>query len=549
MNVLFPDNPNVPPQKSNETKKVEEKSSTTDVRVVQLAKNAMKEGVVKPIDNVSASAEVVDARIIKLAHMINKKYLVLQALIDKGIITKADLFQLAPYLTHANCNGLILTAEEYQRFIGRLTQVKSLFLDSDQIEHLTVPQSVEDLECWCPKLAKLDISKNDKLKMLYCCDLAIVELELPLNLETVGLSYCANLLWVKVPKYGALKHFVCTDCPIRNLELSKNLESVRCIDCRQFINLDLSKYFRLKSLELEGGTVRKIVVPSSVQSMLLVGCDDLTDVQFSEDSALEQFCVEGGANLVEIRGRILPKCALFNCKNCPKLEKTPLRPLELVGKINSDNFPLQALIDNGSITEDDLELLAPNLTYVNCSGLKLSDEKMQKFIGQLTHAKVLIVDSDQIRNLTVPRCVEHLECSCPALLKLEIARDSNLKTLICNCPIQELIIPDNLNQLVLRGCNILKLQIPKESKLKSLFCSNCLIEELEVLGDLESLTCTTCENLKILRIAENSKLKNLELEDCPNLSVITCKSLPNCVFLSYENCPKLEKLPELPLQK
>ena len=261
------------------------------------------------------------------------------------------------------------------------------------------------------------------------------------------------------------------------------------------------------------------------------------------------------------------------------------RILKIANKINTQKLRLELHTEDLELSEEDLDKLAPYLTYVDISHNIFSDdsdEKLLNFIKKLERVKVLLIFSPTLTEISLPQSVQTFDCSsCNSLcdikftdelqnfifneaihlsrlklplgLKLLDCDYSNiegltlpegLQTLNCsNCgDIKNLILPESLLDLKCDHCKNFELNLPNSLLHLEFNCSDII--NLHLPSRLESLVCRGCLNLERLELPES--LIELNLMNNPKLNSLGIESLPNCQYICCCSCPNLGDLPETP---
>ena len=361
--------------------------------------------------------------------------------------------------------------------------------------------------------------------------MSLADLKLFPALETVEISWCANLEKVDVTGCTSLKNFTlkcCKHIAFTNIDLSTcvSLEMVdvaynnnvaalllppapskiKYLDYSYTkINLDdFSAYTALEELHCAGSQAWSIVTPPS---LIILDCSYAENV-FAIDSSASPNLKKLYANSCDM--------VYIDLKDNPKLEVLWLgcnSSLALYQIKNIDCCEYLSELDLEDLQGTFLDLSGnPNLTYVS--------------VGDCAELATLSLPT-KING--VNNTLETLVCSYTAITSLDVSAYHALKELYCI------------------ECNDLKtltLVAPGETNtsLEQIRCSGAGIEGYLDLCSLEALKWAHFDcmpNLTSINASCNQKLEFLNAMECDKLSYIGVSSCPNFVTLNADWCAKL----------
>ena len=153
--------------------------------------------------------------------------------IHNGKISKNQLAQIKKIVTVSNSN----------------TPFRNPILDLTGIELFT---NLLELDCRGKQIKKLDLSRNQKLKILKCGHNNLTELDLSHNPQLVRLSCSHNkIVRLDISQATRLERLECSDNQLSELEIA-NCLSLTDLDCQNNMlsNLDVSKLANLTNLDI-----------------------------------------------------------------------------------------------------------------------------------------------------------------------------------------------------------------------------------------------------------------------------------------------------------
>lgn len=187
--------------------------------------------------------------------------------------------------------------KELRKLAVSLASIASL----DGIEYFT---GMDTLACTDNKLARLDVSKNPKLKYLDCSYNQLISLDISENDKLVDLYFQNNQLkLIDVGHLTDLKRLNVQNNQLTSFDVSANAE-LRSLDCSSnaLTALDLSNNSKLYSLTCGSCQLSKLDVRSNPQLVSLECWDnELTELDLSHNKSLfSLYCMENKLTALDL---------------------------------------------------------------------------------------------------------------------------------------------------------------------------------------------------------------------------------------------------------
>lgn len=337
-------------------------------------------------------------------------------------------------------------------------------------------------------LASLDISKNTKLKALWCQWCALPSLDISQNKEllvvwcecneftTIDLSNNINLI--------AFKHYY-YDTPRADFK-TKGLTSI-----------DVSKNINLVDLHIDSDELSSIDVSKNIalENLVISGNDQLSTIDVSKNTELEDLSItDCGITSLDVKANT--KLTYFVCS------RTQISSINLSNNTQLDNLTISG---NPNITSLDLS----NNTMLSYLDISSNPNIASLDLSNNTYLSIVHCQKNALSYLDVSQCerLEDLQCYDNNLTSLDLSNNTLLEWLSCST-----------NRLT-------SLDVTNNTLLQSLRCEQNLITTLDVSmnSNLDYLYCNDMDDaegnnlLETIYIADGQNIGSLKKPNETNI--------------------------------
>ncbi|MBO4580489.1 MAG: leucine-rich repeat domain-containing protein [Clostridiales bacterium] len=219
-------------------------------------------------------------------------------------------------LEELDCSSNYNRSEEYalkQIDISKNTKLKKLYCNNNSFESLDLSKNtgLEILNCRDSGISKLDLSNNKNLKELECSNNGITSLDLTNNKSLKSLDcYSCKITKIVFSQDSALEHISCYANKLNNLDVSscKSLKKLECSGNDTLTDLKISGCTSLVELMCTECKI-KAIDASGLSSLMTITCrnNKIASLKVSGCSALERIdCIDN-------------QLTSLNIKDCKKL--------------------------------------------------------------------------------------------------------------------------------------------------------------------------------------------------------------------------------------
>jgi Leucine-rich repeat (LRR) protein len=319
----------------------------------------------------------------------------------KGIECFSSLFKF-------DCSGNDLTDVDL-RTNPNLTK---LFISNNRyLKTLNLNASLENPG----NLVTLDVSNNPSLEVLYlnyqplstidvsgCANLKRLDCDYNTSLSGLDLSGHESLEWLSANGCSSLATLNLNNTPnlsrlflhktaLASLEVNDHtkIERLWVSNCPNLTYLNSRGNDLLNDLRVKGSSALEIITcnGSKFQSIDLSGCTNLKSIDCSSNTSLTSLDLGNHTLLVFVNANGCTSLATLNLSNTPNLSRLFLSATALARLDVSDHSKIERLT----------VVNCPNLTYLNCSGNKLTNNDFE--VQRSTALGELICYSNQLTTL------------------------------------------------------------------------------------------------------------------------------------------------------
>ena len=399
-------------------------------------------------------------------------------------------------------------------------------------------RSLEELNCARNQLTSLDMSKNEKLKMLLCHENPLTDLDVSKNTELyfLGCGY-TRLTTLDVSQNLSLEILFVDEDPLTSLDVSKNLllTTLQCSNtnlnpdlsnntllgtlvCRNnhLTNLNVSDKPVLRSLSCSGNNLTSLDVSNNPDLYDLECFDNhLTSLDVSKNRELEVLLCQNN-KIKELNVDFHRRLKYLYCDNNQLTSLNVKKSAELF-ELKCENNQISDLdvtrqtklkrlyCGNNKIQSLDLSANLA-LEQVFCQNNQLTELD----ISRLPALVFLACDENQLTNLVLNECLQDLNCSNNQLTNLDLSKNTALKSLQCSS--NKLVGLDVSGMSGLNYCfcddnQLARLDVSKNFELKGLDCAKNQLTELNVDNNAE-LDYVLCQD---------NQIRNLDISNCQKI--------------------------------
>ena len=441
-----------------------------------------------------------------------------------------------------NKDGVISVEEA-----NAVTKIKYNGYSLDGLEYF---ENLEILDCSagdgsssCP----LNLSKNAKLKELYCNGLHLQWLDVSFNPLLEVLDCSGNMIYeMDLQKNPNLRYLNCSNCELQTkLDLSNNtqLEVLDCSNNYYIKELNISNNPKLKSLKVSFCSITQLNISSSslLESFYCDGCP-ISSLDLSKNTSLKIF---NCSNLTEL-----------NISQNIELEELNVSGSNLTSLDISKNGKLRKLycentkITRLDITNSKIDTLFCSVPYINAKGsMSLKKLSCSKTVVSVDASGSTIEDFeytvDGYSDYIITEPITILLNGCPNLRNVEsdygIYSSDNMTFDVSDCP----------SLVKFHARSLKSFDISNTPELKDLKCYG-VFKELDCSGNtgLEKIDCnsTTLQSVNLKNctalkdfICYGQLLRDIDFSDNINLENVKCESY-NLYSLDVSTLSNLKSL-------
>ena len=413
---------------------------------------------------------------------------------------------------------------------------------SGLLTELDVSRNTKLKYLWCGgnQLTNLDVSHNVELTYLNCRRNQLSSLDVSQNIELTELAFeHNNISSIDLSNQAALKRLFCNNNMLTELDLSHNPE---------LTYLDCSSNQLLNTLYLADGQVVETLWKDEHTNIVYVGMSTIFP-----DANFRAYCIEnfdsnhdGLISLAEAESVTTITVDTKTIASMAGIESfTNLEYLSCRSNSITWDAELQRYVGTGLLTELDISsnvaLKRLDCAYNNLTSLNVSSNVL---LEQLHCGRNLLTELD-ISNNSV---LSVLECDNNQLTELDVTRNGELSFLHCKVnSINTLNLTDNpkLTWLDCDDNTIAELNVSSNRLLTYLHCSNNLLQAINISNNT-ALTKLRCDGneLSSLDISNNTELievycygtalSSLDVSNNLNLQTLYCDNNPllNTLYLA-----------------